>query len=113
MVCYKLFYVEYWLLCNALKVIFQIYEKISFKGPKVSKGFESLLFHEMRDIFGINIDILVIYSTLMEKDMLNLFMESKIVKNNSNIHIFIIERAVSYLLRTKKGIFAGNEFAKI
>ena len=67
----------------------------------------------MRDIFGINIDILVISSTLMEKDMLNLFMESKIVKNNSNIHVLIIERAVSYLLRTKKGIFAGNEFAKI
>ena len=105
--------VEYWLLCNALKVIFQIYEKISFKGHKVSKGFESLFFHEINDIFGIITDILVISSTFMEKDTLNLFMESKIVKNNSNIHVFIIERAVSYLLRTKKGIFAGNEFAEI
>ena len=45
--------------------------------------------------------------------MLNPFLESELVTNNSNMHIFIIQRAVFHILQTKKGIFTYNVFAKI
>ena len=49
----------------------------------------------------------------MENNMLNLFMESELVRNNSNMHIFIFQCIVLYILETKKGLFACNLFAKI